>query len=510
MARDMGTIENQLGVSRMKQFISLVIIFILVGINYSTEVAFAYDSEANSVGNELSTDLLYNRTIKGQVFKNTIYVNDDNVVGPWTGSYQYPYRLIQDALDNTSANDIITVANGTYYEHLIIPSHLNSITINYWSNSPGELDDFRPTLIGNGTGTGILIDANYVKISMLKLTNFGQGDLDAGIYLDETIEACQIQNCDIANCSYGIWIKRQNPVETYHIIEANTIHDIRLQGIVMELCENNKIRNNMVSNCDHGIAVFDCNRNTIDMNNCINNSVGIFLSNRINNKNQKTKILNIISNQGSEENIISNNVCNGNRIDGIALKGIKMGSHNIIENNICFNNFKGIAVRDSKDVIIQQNWCAYNEQGILINNADVGVVWNNCSNNKIGIYLYGTSGNKSSGGISNNICYNNSLAGIALLNCTSSSILDNQIEYCWNGIWIERSFINMIQNNDIINNNGIGIILTLTIGNLITNNNIYNNSRYDIAGILGFANARHNYWGGGLPKILLLGWVRFR
>ena len=51
---------------------------------------------------------------------NTIYVDDDNIQGPWDGTQKYPYRYIQDAIDNASERDTIFVYNGTYFENLII------------------------------------------------------------------------------------------------------------------------------------------------------------------------------------------------------------------------------------------------------------------------------------------------------------------------------------------------------------------------------------------------------
>jgi hypothetical protein len=35
----------------------------------------------------------------------TIYVDDDNVAGPWDGTLSFPYRTIQDGINNTSEGD---------------------------------------------------------------------------------------------------------------------------------------------------------------------------------------------------------------------------------------------------------------------------------------------------------------------------------------------------------------------------------------------------------------------
>jgi len=185
----------------------------------------------------LSIISLVTSALEPVVYRNTLHVNDDNIAGPWTGSEEYPYRLIQDAIDNASANDIILVANGTYYEHLIIPSNLIDLTIDYWNNNYGELDDHGPKLIGDGTGTGISIFASSVKISRLEITNYGHEGRDACIYLDFDIDGAEISNNIISESYYGIWIKRDVPEETFHTIENNIIKNISSRGICIILCD---------------------------------------------------------------------------------------------------------------------------------------------------------------------------------------------------------------------------------------------------------------------------------
>ncbi len=46
--------------------------------------------------------------------KNIIYVDDDNIEGPWDGTQEHPYQYIQDAIDNASDGDTVFVYSGTY------------------------------------------------------------------------------------------------------------------------------------------------------------------------------------------------------------------------------------------------------------------------------------------------------------------------------------------------------------------------------------------------------------
>ncbi len=45
----------------------------------------------------------------------TIYVDDDNIEGPWHGTMEYPYQYIHDAVENATDGDTIFVFNGTYF-----------------------------------------------------------------------------------------------------------------------------------------------------------------------------------------------------------------------------------------------------------------------------------------------------------------------------------------------------------------------------------------------------------
>jgi parallel beta-helix repeat protein len=56
-----------------------------------------------------------------------IYVDDDNIKGPWNGSQEFPYNRIQDAVDNANDADTIFVFGGTYYENIILDKSLNLI-----------------------------------------------------------------------------------------------------------------------------------------------------------------------------------------------------------------------------------------------------------------------------------------------------------------------------------------------------------------------------------------------
>ena len=41
------------------------------------------------------------------ILTKTIYVDDDNVDGPWDGSQEHPFQHIQDGIDNASDGDTV-------------------------------------------------------------------------------------------------------------------------------------------------------------------------------------------------------------------------------------------------------------------------------------------------------------------------------------------------------------------------------------------------------------------
>jgi subtilisin family serine protease len=145
---------------------------------------------------------------------NTVYVDDDNIDGPWYGTTEYPCQCIHDGIDYAGKNDEVYVFNGTYSGNVVIYKKINLI---------GEDKD--STIIdGDQTEKGGII----VAPSNINISGF------------------HIKNCD---------------------------HGISLTPVVPDfLGTNNLITGNNIKNCIIGIEItLPCINNVIYHNNFLNN-----------------------------------------------------------------------------------------------------------------------------------------------------------------------------------------------------------------------------------------------
>ncbi|MDH5635900.1 MAG: hypothetical protein OEY47_04465, partial [Candidatus Bathyarchaeota archaeon] len=91
----------------------------------------------------------------------TVYVDDDNIGGPWDGTLDYPYQNITSGLEHASNGDTVYVLNGTYDENVVI------------DKSVALKGDSKPVIDGMGGmgARGIDITANNVTVEGFNITN---------------------------------------------------------------------------------------------------------------------------------------------------------------------------------------------------------------------------------------------------------------------------------------------------------------------------------------------------
>lgn len=250
--------------------------------------------------------------------RGTIYVDDD-APGPGTGTLANPYQKIQYGIDNASSNDDIKIASGDYHENIIIDRQL---TLDWHGSDILGSDTGIPNIDGGGVGIVLLIRHSDVTIKQLSVTNSGKTDLDTGIYLGEDCTDVTLLDNKITDCFYGIWVKRYTVHETNHKIRNNYIANITDQGMVISLSDGNEIYENTVTNCGYyGIHLLDCNENRIKQNTISNNQFGLIIDVGI-------------------ENEAENNICENNDQYGFIVVNTQK---TVITNNNFMNNGVGQA-----------------------------------------------------------------------------------------------------------------------------------------------------------------------
>jgi parallel beta-helix repeat protein len=509
--------------------------------NIDSGVQVGFSSQINIVENHFNNMSWAGISLWGSSNNN---ITKNGFVNNWGGIYfsnSFDNNIYRNVISKSheSGIEIVNSSNNSFLENIIENSSWDGVVIEYFSNnttfSKNSILNCRESGLwlyksNNGLFENNIITNNMIGVFFQNVSNnFIYKNIISnnimGIFSNATSRNNLISKNTIENNILGIdlYDKSVNNMILNNLIQKNYYIGLNLCN-----CYNNIIMTNTITKNLNGVVLVNSSNNTIARNNISrNNQNGILFSPIIiapyyivgGGKSVNNTIENnlVVKNNRSGihlyyysyYNKIVSNVCNSNNIDGIGLNFLC--SVNTVKNNICLNNMKGIAVRDSGNNLLQNNTCNNNEQGILLNNAPFTRITDNvCSDNKIGIYHYKSRRTVTS----NNTCNDCSTAGITMIRSFANHISFNTIIRNWNGLWIEKSFLNLIRKNDIVRNAGIGIILMYTMGHRITSNNIHDSSKYDLAGVLCFDCARLNYWGGRVPLIfekrLVFGWIRLR
>ncbi len=257
-------------------------------------------------GVSIVPDLGANRT-----FNNTIYVDDDNIGGPWDGTTENPYQHIQDGIDAASDDDTVYVYSGIYYENVVVAKSIDLI---------GEDKD--TTIIdGNGTAFVIKIDVDSVTLCNFTVQNSGiESSVVGGIMVESNCNSITSNNvCD--NC-IGIHLIHSNDnIISGNIVDSNGLDVLQyylVPGINFEQSSNNTLLDNIFSNNAVGISLtYSSNNNIISGNDVKNNEyAGINLTD-------------------SSNNCLSRNVISNNNEYGIYVGNSP--DNKIVQNNIIMN-----------------------------------------------------------------------------------------------------------------------------------------------------------------------------
>ncbi len=288
------------------------------------------------------------------------------------GSGGADFTRIQEAINNASADDMIIVHSGVYYENVYVNESVTLKGIGY------------PVVDANGSGSAITLNADGITLVGFTATN-SSSLFDAGIkviFSNNTITANNVSNnsgagiclydSSSSNCITGNNVRNNDDDGIYlksssnnNTITGNTLSNNNYNGISLYDSGNNCITGNNVRNNNYGsINLYDSSNNSITGNNFCNNKYGISISHSSNN------------------GITGNNFCNNN------WNGIRLSSSNnntLTANNVSNNNWNGIHLSSSNNNTLTAN--------NVSNNSGAGICLYDSSNNN-NIYLNNFMGNR--------------------------------------------------------------------------------------------------------------------
>jgi parallel beta-helix repeat protein len=130
--------------------------------------------------------------------KNTVYVDDDNVQGPWDGSYEHPYQYIYDGILHAIDNDMVFVFNGLYEETVLLNK---SIFLQGEQQNTTIID-------GQNNGSVITVTSDNVYIRGFSIRNSGGYQENAGITV--AANTAVITDCTIYRTHTGVSVQNKN------------------------------------------------------------------------------------------------------------------------------------------------------------------------------------------------------------------------------------------------------------------------------------------------------------
>jgi len=320
----------------------------------------------------------------------------------------------------------------------------------------------------------------------------------SGTYSDPYI----ISDWDItADTGHGIWIEYTT---AYFMIRNCYVHDgapLDYNGIMLVECKNGLIVNNELTGNSRGVFIGTCSNLNITDNEIVSNANEGLYAYELRNSSLYYNNCTLNSYEGMEFFFSENNSFIGNNNThnyiGIALYD---STRNIFIDNSCLNNSNGILIDSSNENMVLSGTFSGNDYGICLTGSSRNIVSeNNCSSNNIyGVWVAYSSHNNSirandcslssqgiyvlssrNNNISDNLCYQNAINGIRLVDSENNTIGNNSLLESYYGIYSLSSHNNFISKNNC-SYNEYGIELSRSNDSVLYNNELFSNNQFGI------------------------------
>jgi len=188
-----------------------------------------------------------------------IYVDNNNTVGPWDGTIDYPYQRLQDGIDHASSGDTVYVSCGTYNENIVIDKSIILI---------GERSNI--TIIDGSYGEFVVnVIEDCAAIINFTIRNSGGYIGNAGVKFNSNNNL--IKNCIIYRTKTGIYLDNSS----FNEIDNCTVHT-NGGGVILKTSENNTIKGCSISHNSIAIHFEHSTSNTISFSCLYANSIACY------------------------------------------------------------------------------------------------------------------------------------------------------------------------------------------------------------------------------------------
>jgi parallel beta-helix repeat protein len=354
-----------------------------------------------------------------------VYASKDSMIIRVPGNY----LTIQEAIDAADINDTILVADGIYYENVVISKPVSLISENGNATIRSVFPAHVIKVIANNVNivgftiegaqppfAGIYVNALYCNVTGNYLVNNYRG-----IYIYDSSKLILRKNGMRDNVyNFAIW-GREVTHFRHDIDESNTVDGKSICYLVN--CSSRTVL------CEAGfVGIVDCFNITVKDLDLKGNEEGVLIA--------------FSDNCTIENTTFSNN----NR--GILV--VSSQNNLIIRNNFSMNSWSSISLYNSKHNLFEKNVFLKENIGFFILASSDGntIAENLFFNCNYGIWVQSSYRNLI---IRNNIAQSR-YKGVAFEYASQNSVLNNYIGNNENGFWLYNSANNTIYHNNFVNN----------------------------------------------------------